>query len=80
MDEPERPLKRLRRRGEAGSVSASNSPNLKESTTHDQEMAPVLLPFHPLPTENDPDAGALLMPKDEPFTDIPFTSTNQGTS
>lgn len=80
MDEPERPLKRLRRRGEAGSVSASNSPSLKETTTRDQEMAPVLLPFHPLPTEDDPDAGALVMPKDEPVTDIFSTSTNQGTS
>ncbi|CAH8323068.1 unnamed protein product [Eruca vesicaria subsp. sativa] len=82
LDEPERPLKRLRRRGEAGSASAFNNPNLgspssKETTAHDQETTPVLLPVHPLPTENDPDADALIMPKGEPFTDIPFTSTHQ---
>nr|VDC69085.1 unnamed protein product [Brassica rapa] len=79
LDEPERPLKRLRRRGgEVVSASASNSPSLgspclNETTTHD----PVSLPFHPIPTENDPDAGALVIPKGEPSTDIPFTSTHQ---
>ncbi|CAF1988366.1 hypothetical protein HID58_076028 [Brassica napus] len=85
LDEPERPLKRLRRRGgEVVSTSASNSPSLgspclNETTTHhDQETALVSLPFHPKPTENDPDAaGALVMPKGEPFTDIPSTSTHQ---
>ncbi|KAJ0262625.1 inactive histone-lysine N-methyltransferase SUVR2 [Hirschfeldia incana] len=76
LDEPEHPLKRLRRRGEASSVSAPNSPSFKETTTHDQEMAPVSLPFHPLPTENDPDGGALVIPKGEPVTDMPFTSTH----
>ena len=88
LDEPERPLKRLRRRGgEVVSTSASNSPSLgspclNETTTHhDQETVLVSLPFHPKPTENDPDAaGALVMPKGEPFTDIPSTSTHQGTS
>ncbi|KAL0889117.1 hypothetical protein Bca101_013100 [Brassica carinata] len=80
-DEPERPLKRLRRRGEAASVSASNSPSLgspslKETSTHDQETAPVLLPSHPLTTENYLDADALVMPKGEPVTDMPFTSTH----
>ncbi|CDY22319.1 BnaA06g36410D [Brassica napus] len=71
LDEPERPLKRLRRRGgEVVSASASNSPSLgspclNETTTHD----PVSLPFHPIPTENDPDAGALVIPKGEPSTD-----------
>ncbi|KAF8104455.1 hypothetical protein N665_0172s0085 [Sinapis alba] len=70
LDEPEHPLKRLRRRGEAVSVSASNSPSLgspslKETTTHDQETAPVY------------NSGSLVMPKGEPVTDMPFTSTNQ---
>lgn len=84
LDEPERPLKRLRRRGgEVVSASASNSPSLGSpclNETHDKETAPVSLPFHPIPTENDPDAGALVIPKGEPSTDIPFTSTHQGTS
>lgn len=84
MAEPERPLKRLRRRGEGGSaltLNTSTSPGLGSPTfkeTYDEENAPILLPFHPLPTENDPDAGALIIPKNEPLTDMPSSSTHPG--
>ncbi|CAN6847057.1 unnamed protein product, partial [Brassica oleracea var. botrytis] len=59
-DELEPPLKRLRRRGEGVSASASNnpdlgSPNLEEHTTHDEDTT-ISLPFHPQPTENNADA------------------------
>ncbi|KAJ4888768.1 Histone-lysine N-methyltransferase SUVR2 [Raphanus sativus] len=50
LDELEPPLKRLRRRGEGASALSLNNPSLKEHTTHDQET--ILLPFHPLSTEN----------------------------
>ncbi|KAL1199645.1 putative inactive histone-lysine N-methyltransferase SUVR2 [Cardamine amara subsp. amara] len=70
----ERPLKRVRRRGEGG--SALTSPSLDSSISMDLTTAPILLPFHPMATENDPDAGALIVPKDEPFPDMPFGSTH----
>ncbi|CAN8247868.1 unnamed protein product [Cochlearia groenlandica] len=61
LDEPERPLKRLRRRSEGCSaltMSKSTSPSLGSPTlkeTCDEENAPTLLPFQLLPTEKDPD-------------------------
>ena len=65
-DELEPPLKRLRRRGEGVSASASNnpdlgSPNLEEHTTHDEDTT-ISLPFHPQPTENNADAGYRTLP------------------
>uniref|UniRef100_A0A1J3HC30 Histone-lysine N-methyltransferase SUVR2 n=1 Tax=Noccaea caerulescens TaxID=107243 RepID=A0A1J3HC30_NOCCA len=78
MDETEPPLKRLRRRGEGGSALTLNkstspslgSPTSNELTTYNNDTAPILLPYYPLPTENDPDAGALIIPKDETLTDV----------
>lgn len=81
MAESERPLKRLRRRGEGGSASILTSPNLGSPSfkeTYDEETSLILLPFHPLPTETDPDDAALTIPKHEPFTDMPSSSTHPG--
>ncbi|CAH2046532.1 unnamed protein product [Thlaspi arvense] len=83
LDELEPPLKRLRRRGEGGSSSGLNSPDLgshsldEPTTIHGGDTAPILLPFHPLSNENDPNAGAPIVPKDERFADMPFSSTHQ---
>lgn len=82
MAELERPLKRLRRRGEGGSALTSpslGSPTSNEPSTYDEESAPpILLPFHPMETENDPDAGALIILKHEPCTDMPLCSISPG--
>lgn len=81
MAESDRPLKRLRRRGEGGSALTSpslGSPTLDEPSTYDEEAAPILLPFHPVPTENDHDAGELIIPKVEPITNMPLSSIRPG--
>ncbi|CAL9242084.1 unnamed protein product [Arabidopsis halleri] len=77
LAESDRPLKRLRRRGEGGSALTSpslGSPTLEEPLTYDEENAPILLPYHPVPTKNDHDAGELIIPKVEPITNIPLSS------
>ncbi|EFH64594.1 hypothetical protein ARALYDRAFT_338653 [Arabidopsis lyrata subsp. lyrata] len=77
LAESDRPLKRLRRRGEGGSALTSpslGSPTLEEPSTYDEENAPILLPYHPVPTKNDHDAGELIIPKVEPITNMPLSS------
>ncbi|CAD5333893.1 unnamed protein product [Arabidopsis thaliana] len=77
MAESDRPLKRLRRRGEGGSALASpslGSPTLEGPSINDEENAPILLPYHPVPIENDHDAGELILTKVEPITNMPLSS------
>ncbi|XP_010494395.1 PREDICTED: probable inactive histone-lysine N-methyltransferase SUVR2 isoform X2 [Camelina sativa] len=77
LAESDRPLKRLRRRGEGGSALTSpslDSPNLEETPAYGEESGLILLPFHPVPTETHPDAGELIVPKDELITDMPSSS------
>ncbi|VVB07174.1 unnamed protein product [Arabis nemorensis] len=83
LAESERPLKRLRRRGEGGSASTFTSPNCGSPSfkePYDEETALILLPFHPLSTESDPDDAALTIPKHEPSTDLPSSSTHPDSS
>ncbi|XP_019087727.1 PREDICTED: probable inactive histone-lysine N-methyltransferase SUVR2 isoform X2 [Camelina sativa] len=70
LAESDRPLKRLRRRGEGGSALTSpslGSPNLEETPAYGEESGLILLPFHHVPTETHPDA-------DELITDMPSSS------
>ncbi|CAN8267660.1 unnamed protein product [Cochlearia groenlandica] len=86
MAESVPPLKRLRRGGEGGSsltCSKSTSPSLgsptlKELVTYEEQTAPILLPIHPLPIENNLDAGAFTIPKEVPLIDMPSSSIHPG--